>query len=115
MPHLWPPATYIDEDGPPLTFQALAACTTTPATMKPPRELRRDVVAHAPPLELRPHIFCCMLITAKRMRPAAGRHVPIARRASLGGLGRTRPRACRNDWVRFHLHTRSTSVPAAAA
>ena len=37
MPHLWPPATYIDEDGPPLTFQALAARTTAPATRPAPR------------------------------------------------------------------------------
>ena len=36
MPHLGPPATAIDEDGPPLTFQALAARTTTPATRPAP-------------------------------------------------------------------------------
>ena len=36
MPHLWPPATYINEDGSPLTFQALAARTTTPATRPAP-------------------------------------------------------------------------------
>ena len=37
MPHFWPPATYIDEDGPPLAFQALAARITTPATRPAPR------------------------------------------------------------------------------
>ena len=37
MPHLWPPATYIDECAPPLTFQALAARTTTPAARPAPR------------------------------------------------------------------------------
>ena len=46
------------------------------APRKPPGELRRDVVAHArPPLELRPHsVHNGLWITAKRMRPAAGRH-----------------------------------------
>ena len=42
MSHFWPPATYIDEDGPPLTFQALAARTTAPATRPAPR-------THTPP------------------------------------------------------------------
>ena len=37
MQHFWPLATYIDEDGHPLTFQALAARTTTPATRPAPR------------------------------------------------------------------------------
>ena len=43
------------------------------------------------------------------------RALPIARRASLGGCSRTSPRAHRNDRVRFHLDTQSTTVPAAAA
>ena len=44
------------------------------------------------------------------------RALPIARRASLGGYSRKiSPRVYRNDRVRFHMDTHSTTVPAAAA
>ena len=43
------------------------------------------------------------------------RALPIARRAPLGGFSRTSPCAYRNDRVRFHMDTHSTTVPAAAA